>query len=600
MRSLAIGLLVISLCFGGPAMATDNGNGNPKPEEPKNSPTTPAPRETQPANTAGKVAEIESQIQQLRELLQSQAQQLEAQRAALQQQKAEIENLKNVLKAGKDPAVTTGTITSPVLSVAGPVDAGLESGVKSIASAQEEQGQKIAKIETEVNNTKKSVDAIKKANPFTFSGDVRFRVEPFYGGPVSITAGQTVRALEQVRTRVRARFNINAKLNDDLSGGVSFASGDVNDPIATNQTLSSYYSRKPLLFDRFFINYNPHWFKPLTLTVGKFAYPWYRTELTWDNDLNPEGAAQTLSFKIKTPVLKKITVVAFELPFNNVAGNATNGGSGANARLINSSFVYGGQVQTNWEFTSAVKVGAYLGYYDYHRADGIAVGLDAANTSQQFANIFRLGGASIQNVIASVPTGTVVTTLNAAGTPTFSTTFTPGGPFQFASKFGLLDAILRGDIKTGFNRYPVTLIADFVQNTRACSNQLPANAVLTNGLPGYSVSVAAGGTLTPPASATCRPQDRRGYWLEVRTGRTQEKGDWNFGYTYIRIEREAVVTAFNFSDLRQNSNLLNHRLEVFYQAHKNVQLAFTGLFGRPLATTEPLLKRLQFDLVYKF
>jgi hypothetical protein len=71
------------------------------------------------------------------------------------------------------------------------------------------------------------------------------------------------------------------------------------------------------------------------------------------------------------------------------------------------------------------------------------------------------------------------------------------------------------------------------------------------------------------------------------------------------IEREAVMGAFNFSDLRQNSNVSQHRVEVFYQAYKNITLGFTGLIGRPLnwhtsAAPEPMLKRLQFDVVYKF
>jgi hypothetical protein len=66
------------------------------------------------------------------------------------------------------------------------------------------------------------------------------------------------------------------------------------------------------------------------------------------------------------------------------------------------------------------------------------------------------------------------------------------------------------------------------------------------------------------------------------------------------IEREAVMSAFNFSDLRQNSQVGQHRLELYYQALGNIQLGFTGLFGRPLASTEPYLKRLQFDVVYKF
>jgi hypothetical protein len=71
------------------------------------------------------------------------------------------------------------------------------------------------------------------------------------------------------------------------------------------------------------------------------------------------------------------------------------------------------------------------------------------------------------------------------------------------------------------------------------------------------------------------------------------------------IEREAVLSNYDFSDIRQGSDVQQNRVEALYQAHKNVQLGFTGFFGRPLhpAVTTPaetVLKRLQFDVVYKF
>ena len=533
-------------------------------------------------------ASMERELLQLKDLLLEQSRELEAQRSILREQNAKIDALEKRYEIATTDSSVVSAPRGEAAAIAG-------------AAPQEDSSQKIGKLETEVGNSSKTVEAIKKSNPFTFGGDVRFRVEPFWGGPVATVAGQSVNPLEQVRTRVRVRFNVDAKINDQLSGGFSVASGDINDPISTNQTLSAYYTRKFFLLDRFFIKYNPNFFKPFTLTVGKFAYPWYRTELTWDNDLNPEGAAQTLAFNLHTPILKKITVVGFELPFNNVAGNATNGGSGANVRRVNSSFVYGGQVGTNWEFTPAWKASAYIAFYDYHRADSIALALNAANTPQQLGNIFRLGGSSVQNVFATVPTGTVTTTL-PGGVPTFSTTFTPGGPVQFASKFGLVDVILRNDFKTGWDRFPAVLLFDYVQNTRACGNvsSLPANAVLTNGLAGYSVSVPSGGLFTPPASVTCNSAQKHGYWAEARVGRLQERGDWTLAYTFLRIEREAVMGAFNFSDIRQSSNVANHRVEVFYQAHKNVHLDFAGLFGRPLGTTERFLKRIQMDIVYKF
>lgn len=162
---------------------------------------------------------------------------------------------------------------------------------------------------------------------------------------------------------------------------------------------------------------------------------------------------------------------------------------------------------------------------------------------------------------------------------------------QFASQFALLDTIAKFDFDTGSDRWPVTVLGDFVQNTRACANL------------GNIAAPPSGSTLT--FNVPCNPRERRGYWLEARFGRTQEKGDWQFAYTRMFIEREAVMGAFNFSDLRQNSNVTQHRVELFYQAYKNIQLAFTGLFGRPLnfgSSTPPenILKRFQFDLIYKF
>jgi hypothetical protein len=69
------------------------------------------------------------------------------------------------------------------------------------------------------------------------------------------------------------------------------------------------------------------------------------------------------------------------------------------------------------------------------------------------------------------------------------------------------------------------------------------------------------------------------------------------------IEREAVLGAFDFSEMRQNSNVSQHRFEAFYNVHRNVMFGFTGLFGRPLGPQPPgetLLKRLQIDVLYRF
>ena len=98
----------------------------------------------------------------------------------------------------------------------------------------------------------------------------------------------------------------------------------------------------------------------------------------------------------------------------------------------------------------------------------------------------------------------------------------------------------------------------------------------------------------------CNSHYRRGYWMEGRVGRLQEKGDFQIGYTHLFIEREAVLSNFNYSDIRQGSNVTQHRIDSFYQLERNVQLGFAALIGRPLGTTEPWLTRLQFDAIYIF
>ena len=430
------------------------------------------------------------------------------------------------------------------------------------------------KISANGESMKKSFsERIKKIGPFSFSGDVRLRDEPFLGGPSDQSQVRN-------RFRYRLRFAGDAKFSEDFKGGFLLTTGDLNNPISTNQTANQFYTRKPLDLDRIFIEYTPHAFKPLTLTGGKFAYPWVNTELTWDKDLNPEGLAQKLAFDFEsTPVLKRIALVGFELPFAETAGVSLK-----NKSIVQSA-VYGGQVQTEWKLADWLNFSAYAGYYNWHNPDPVALAVAVANAASPNFGLLKLNSNSDQNA-----TVTTTGTFTATGQKVVTNA-------QFASKFGIFDAIARFDIKTPAPRWPVALIGDYVQNTRACENVPNILAAPAN---------TATETFAQSRNAVCDPHQRRAYWLESRLGRTAEKGDWNFSYTRIFVEREAVLGVFNYSEMRQGTNASQHRVEVFYQAEKNIQLGFTGLFGRPLVTAsspgpaENILKRLQFDVQYKF
>ena len=364
----------------------------------------------------------------------------------------------------------------------------------------------------------------------------------------------------------------------------------MNDPTTTNQTVTDFYARKPIAIDKAYVNYTPHQFKNLTLIGGKFGYPWYNTELTWDKDLNPEGLAQVLAFNLSTPVLRKIAFVGFELPFAEVAGVSVNNQS------IVQSVTYGGQIQTQWQFTPWLKFGAYSGFYNFHHADPIALALakaSAKNPQTPLTGTLPLGtGNTVQNSIVTT-TATNVVTVGGTSYPTGVTSVTNA---QFASKFALFDSLTRFDIKTPSDKWPIAFIGDYVQNTEACANE---NNILA--APANTASIH----YTQSTNFACNARQRKGYWAEAQVGRGQKKGDWQFDYTRIFTEREAVLSNFAYSDIRQGSNVSEHRAMVIYQFENNVQLSFTGLFGRPLnfGSTKPpenWLKRLQFDVIYSF
>lgn len=419
---------------------------------------------------------------------------------------------------------------------------------------------------------------IKGLGPVSFSGDVRVRAEPFFGGPSDAS-------MDRIRERVRVRFNAVADLGSQFRTGVTLASGDINDPTTTNQTLTGFYTRKPIALDQAFVEFTPDQFKPLTLVAGKFRYPWYNTELTWDKDLNPDGAAETLAFKIESPLLKRIAFIGFQLPFAEIAGTAPTD------KRITQQITYGGQIQTLWQISRRVSLGAYSALYDYRGTDSIAYALARAsskNPQTPFVGVLPLGsGNPVQDSIYTT-TGTSIVTVGGTAYPTGVSTITIA---QFASKFQLFDNIARLDIDTGNAKYPISFIGDYVQNMGACANLANIVAAPAN---------TATQTFKQTVNAPCISNQRRGYWAEGRIGRLQEKHDIQFGYTRMYIEREAVLGNFNYSDIRQGTNVTEHRFDTFYQFDKSVQLGFTALVGRPLATREPWLTRLQFDTIYIF
>ena len=139
-------------------------------------------------------------------------------------------------------------------------------------------------------------------NRFSFSGDLRVRGEGFYQdhGPS---------ANARTRLRYRLRFGAQMKVSDEILAGVRLASGDSNDPVSTNETLTNIFTRKPISIDHAYLMLTPKesvglgdfaW-SPITIYAGKFANNFFKpravmsSELIFDDDLSPEGFGETFT-----------------------------------------------------------------------------------------------------------------------------------------------------------------------------------------------------------------------------------------------------------------------------------------------------------------
>ena len=146
---------------------------------------------------------------------------------------------------------------------------------------------------TAVVDTKKTMDWLNRISLF---GDIRLRHEGFFQD------GVDARNRERFRLRVGARIQI----SDELEGGIRLVSGDPNEIISNNQTMTDVFTRKPINIDNVYITIRPAKSIGLekaffSVTGGKFVVNFFRpratmlSELVFDEDLTPEGAAEEIT-----------------------------------------------------------------------------------------------------------------------------------------------------------------------------------------------------------------------------------------------------------------------------------------------------------------
>jgi hypothetical protein len=123
----------------------------------------------------------------------------------------------------------------------------------------------------------------------TFAGDIRLRHESFF---------QDSGAADRHRQRFRLRFGADLKL-ETITVGIRLASG-TGEQVSTNKSFDGLSSQTALYIDRAFVRWQGERARWLTLTGGRMPNPFftvYSSDAVWDDDFNPEGVAENLTFK---------------------------------------------------------------------------------------------------------------------------------------------------------------------------------------------------------------------------------------------------------------------------------------------------------------
>ena len=455
-----------------------------------------------------------------------------------------------------------------------------------------------------VDDRLKQVEArVADIGPVKFSGDIRLRSESFFGLSNSLTNGDNPAVLgndlsPRHRLRVRARLAMRGTVGDEFDWGLRVASGSFADNISSNQTLTDFYNRKPFALDQAFISYKPRAIPGLRLQGGKFDLPWTATELTIDSDLMIEGINESYTRSFKKSRLKEIALVAWQSPFlerNSAFVRNSNGTVNIeqSRRGGRDLALYGAQFRSRFEFSPRVALNLSI-------ADLFFSGTQFISPVQVFGSQLQLPLTFTIPAAGSTPAQTITTQVSiprdllVAGHGNLGLTNASNNATnrdgRLASGFNLVNMLGRLELKHS-KRWPITLILDFVTNTQT-------RDVVTAGPGGVDLVLPN--------------HENNGFWGELQVGQARARGDLQFGYTFMRIEKDAVLTPFNMSDITQQSDMRGHRFNFSYTADPRVTFAVIGIITErpngllgPFGTTPPgssnvPTKRLQLDTTIRF
>ncbi len=324
------------------------------------------------------------------------------------------------------------------------------------------------------------------------------------------------------RFRARFRLGLKAKVTEGLEANLRLATGNIKDPVSTNQTLGNTGGKFDFNIDRAFLKYegvDSSAYNWLTLQGGRIANPFRSTDMIFDRDLSFEGFASTFRYS-----LAKVDSHS-DSEDQGASIYMTLGGFPLEEFELSSKdkWMVGGQVGADWAFGNQDKASVNVAFYKY---------LNTEARPGRAGGPEQLCSFEDANRDSSVPQ--YLQKGNSMAAICYGDQFTNNDPQQFglAAEFEILNITASYDLSM-FAPIHVKLTGDYAKNLAFDKEDI--------------LKRVGGGTVYSNPDL----EGRTSAWqvrLDLGWPSVLQSGRWNTYAAYKYIESDAVLDAFTDSD----------------------------------------------------
>ena len=386
---------------------------------------------------------------------------------------------------------------------------------------------------------------------------------------------------DQNQARERVRLGIDVDIAEGVAAGMRLATGNIRNPVSTNQTMGNYNSRYDFNIDRAFLKYSKNddnKFNWLTVMAGRTPNPFFTggSELVWDEDLSFEGAFVSARHRLSSSELTYSLGGKGPTVFTTAGLFPLQSADGLSSR---DKWLYGGQAGVDWGLSNQDIFQLAGSYYSYQNLQAVTNSASLTNASGVGCNT----NTAEQNQSAPqyMQFGNTLTSIcnNADGRP---------GMVGLASGYNILNINTVYD-SSFFAPTHIKLSADYAKNLNFNTSKF--DSVIVNGEGGL-----------PQTNQSNNGQTNA---FQVRTDIGWPKfdsfGKWSVFTYYKYVERDAVLDAFSDSDFHLGgTNVQGWTIGGNYGLVKNVWLTGRWLSGNVISGAQYGVDVMQLDLNTRF